>query len=149
MTNGVDAVWDFCDALNGLDGVVSPGDGRSWLSLKEVVYLNTVRGGCDTVTKLSAKMGVSKAAASKMADRMCSRQILTRVQDPEDGRIVRLVMPDSVAKQYLEENRAISGLAVFMEARYGRKKAEEFWWMMREAAAELRRNGIQDGSETP
>lgn len=139
MTEGHPEIWQFYDAVNGIEMALLSGDrGHQGITFKEVIYLNAIRCGHDTVTKLSERLGVSRAAATKMADRMCAERLLVRVQDPADGRIVRLVMPENIARQYTAESMGFEDLARYMEREYGSEKAGEFWKMLQDASYHLK-----------
>jgi len=73
-----------------------------------------------------------------MVGQMCRKKMLVRVQDPSDGRIVRLRMPDSIIINYIEENKHFTELVQEMESEYGVEKTEEFWDMMDAATRRLR-----------
>jgi len=131
-------VWQFADAVNSVaTGLMSHGAGRRGITFKEIVYLSAIHCGHDTVTRLSERLGVSKAAATKMADRMCAERLLVRVQDPSDGRVVHLVMPESIARRYAAGNAGFGDLAHRMEEEYGSEAAAEFWEMLRYATYQL------------
>jgi DNA-binding MarR family transcriptional regulator len=66
---------------------------ESELSASQVNILMRLhfRGKCD-VSDIGAGMGVSKAAASQMVDRLVRRDLLVRVEDPADRRFKQVTL---------------------------------------------------------
>jgi DNA-binding MarR family transcriptional regulator len=65
--------------------------GLSFAQMKVLVELQTLDGE-DMVTSLAEQIGISVASASRAADGMVRKKLVTRVEDPDDRRVKRLAL---------------------------------------------------------
>ena len=65
--------------------------GLSFGQMKVLVELQTLDGE-DMVTSLAEHIGISVASASRAADGMVRKKLVTRVEDPDDRRVKRLAL---------------------------------------------------------
>jgi DNA-binding MarR family transcriptional regulator len=75
-----------------------------------------------TVTALADRLGISAASASRAADEMVRKKLLTRVEDPNDRRVKRL---DLTAKGQRLADRIISARLASLEEFTSSLEAEE------------------------
>jgi DNA-binding MarR family transcriptional regulator len=66
--------------------------GLTFVQMKVLVELQTPADGLDTVTALADELGISAASASRAADGMVRKKLVTRVEDPDDRRVRRLAL---------------------------------------------------------
>jgi DNA-binding MarR family transcriptional regulator len=66
--------------------------GLTFVQMKALVDLQNPDGDARTVTSLSDQLGVSTASASRAADGLVRKRLVTRVEDPEDRRVKRLAL---------------------------------------------------------
>jgi DNA-binding MarR family transcriptional regulator len=65
--------------------------GLSFAQMKVLVELQAPDEG-DTVSSLAEHIGISVASASRAADGMVRKKLVTRVEDPDDRRVKRLAL---------------------------------------------------------
>ena len=66
--------------------------GLTFSQMKVLVELETAEEDARTVTALSEELGISAASASRAADGLVRKKLLTRVEDPDDRRVRRLAL---------------------------------------------------------
>ena len=66
--------------------------GLTFVQMKVLVELQNPADGLDTVTALADELGISAASASRAADGMVRKKLVTRVEDPDDRRVRRLTL---------------------------------------------------------
>jgi len=64
--------------------------GLTFVQMKVLVELQTPGEEPHTVTTLAERFGISAASASRAADGMVRKKLVTRVEDPNDRRVKRL-----------------------------------------------------------
>jgi DNA-binding MarR family transcriptional regulator len=85
--------------------------GLSFAQMKVLVELQTPDAE-HTVTALAEQIGISAASASRAADEMVRRKLVTRVEDPDDRRVKRLAL---TAKGQRLADRIISARLASLE----------------------------------
>jgi DNA-binding MarR family transcriptional regulator len=101
--------------------------GLTFSQMKVLVELEAADEDERTVTALSEELGISAASASRAADGLVRKKLLTRVEDPDDRRVRRLA---ATSKGHELAERIISarlaGLEDFAESldRNERQKLE-------------------------
>jgi DNA-binding MarR family transcriptional regulator len=66
--------------------------GLTFSQMKVLVELETAEEDARTVTALSEELGISAASASRAADGLVRKKLLTRVEDADDRRVRRLAL---------------------------------------------------------
>jgi DNA-binding MarR family transcriptional regulator len=66
--------------------------GLTFSQMKVLVELDSPDEDARTVTALSEELGISPASASRAADGLVRKKLLTRVEDPDDRRVRRLAL---------------------------------------------------------
>src|SRR5215211_4667489 len=66
--------------------------GLTFSQMKVLVELETAEEDARTVTALSEELGISAASASRAADALVRKKLVTRVEDPDDRRVRRLAL---------------------------------------------------------
>jgi DNA-binding MarR family transcriptional regulator len=66
--------------------------GLTFSQMKVLVELETAEEDARTVTALSEELGISAASASRAADGLVRKKLLTRLEDPDDRRVRRLAL---------------------------------------------------------
>jgi DNA-binding MarR family transcriptional regulator len=66
--------------------------GLTFTQMKVLVDLDTPDEDSRTVTALSEELGISPASASRAADGLFRKKLVTRVEDPDDRRVRRLAL---------------------------------------------------------
>jgi DNA-binding MarR family transcriptional regulator len=66
--------------------------GLTFSQMKVLVQLDSPDEDTRTVTALSDELGISPASASRAADGLVRKKLLTRVEDPDDRRVRRLAL---------------------------------------------------------
>jgi DNA-binding MarR family transcriptional regulator len=66
--------------------------GLTFSQMKVLVELDSPDEDARTVTALSDELGISPASASRAADGLVRKKLLTRVEDPDDRRVRRLAL---------------------------------------------------------
>ena len=66
--------------------------GLTFVQMKVLVELQNPAEELDTVTALADELGISAASASRAADGMVRKKLVTRVEDPDDRRVKRLAL---------------------------------------------------------
>jgi DNA-binding MarR family transcriptional regulator len=66
--------------------------GLTFVQMKVLVELQNPADELDTVTALADKLGISAASASRSADGMVRKKLVTRVEDADDRRVKRLAL---------------------------------------------------------
>ncbi len=66
--------------------------GLTFTQMKVLVDLDTPEEDSRTVTALSEELGISPASASRAADGLFRKKLVTRVEDPDDRRVRRLAL---------------------------------------------------------
>ena len=66
--------------------------GLTFSQMKVLVELETAEEDARTVTALSEELGISAASASRAADGLVRKRLLTRVEDQDDRRVRRLAL---------------------------------------------------------
>jgi DNA-binding MarR family transcriptional regulator len=91
--------------------------GLTFSQMKVLVELEAADEEGRTVTSLSEELGISAASASRSAEELVRKKLLTRVEDPDDRRVRRLA---PTAKGHALAERIISarlaGLEDFAES---------------------------------
>jgi DNA-binding MarR family transcriptional regulator len=80
--------------------------------MKVLVELQNPADELDTVTALADELGISAASASRAADGMVRKNLVTRVEDADDRRVKRLAL---TAKGQLLADRIISARLAGLE----------------------------------
>jgi DNA-binding MarR family transcriptional regulator len=96
--------------------------GLSFAQMKVLVELQTPGEDPHTVTALSERIGISAASASRAADEMVRRKLVTRVEDSDDRRVKRLEL---TAKGQRLADRIISARLASLEEFTGSLEAGE------------------------
>ena len=73
--------------------------------LRSLSFLQKYPG--TSASELADYLGVTRATASALIERLVQRQLITRIDDPQSRRRLRLTLTDSGSQQ-LEQGRAIS-----------------------------------------
>jgi DNA-binding MarR family transcriptional regulator len=66
--------------------------GLTFSQMKVLVELDSPEEDARTVTALSEELGISPASASRAADGLFRKKLVTRVEDPDDRRVRRLAL---------------------------------------------------------
>jgi DNA-binding MarR family transcriptional regulator len=66
--------------------------GLTFSQMKVLVELDALDEDAGTVTALSDELGISPASASRAADGLFRKKLVTRVEDPDDRRVRRLAL---------------------------------------------------------
>jgi DNA-binding MarR family transcriptional regulator len=66
--------------------------GLTFSQMKVLVELDSPDEDARTVTALSDELGISPASASRAADGLYRKKLVTRVEDPDDRRVRRLAL---------------------------------------------------------
>src|SRR3954462_9147583 len=66
--------------------------GLTFVQMKVLVELQAPDEEFHTVTALAERLGISPASASRAAEGMFRKKLLTRVEDPNDRRVKRLAL---------------------------------------------------------
>ena len=66
--------------------------GLTFTQMKVLVDLDSPEEDSRTVTALSEELGISPASASRAADGLFRKKLVTRVEDPKDRRVRRLAL---------------------------------------------------------
>jgi DNA-binding MarR family transcriptional regulator len=69
--------------------------GLTFSQMKVLVELDSPDEDARTVTALSEELGISPASASRAAEGLVRKKLLTRVEDPDDRRVRRLALTSS------------------------------------------------------
>jgi DNA-binding MarR family transcriptional regulator len=96
--------------------------GLTFAQMKVLVELQTHDENLDTVTALAEALGISAASASRAADGMVRKKLVTRVEDPDDRRVKRLAL---TAKGKRLADRIISARLAGLEEFTGSLEASE------------------------
>jgi DNA-binding MarR family transcriptional regulator len=96
--------------------------GLTFAQMKVLVELQTHDDKLDTVTALAEALGISAASASRAADGMVRKKLVTRVEDPDDRRVKRLAL---TAKGKRLADRIISARLAGLEEFTGSLEASE------------------------
>lgn len=96
--------------------------GLTFVQMKALVDLQSVDDEADTVTALSEHLGVSVASASRAADGMVRKKLVTRVEDQDDRRVKRLAL---TAKGRRLADRIISARLASLEEFTSSLEADE------------------------
>jgi DNA-binding MarR family transcriptional regulator len=86
--------------------------GLTFAQMKFLVELQTPDDELHTVTALAEELGISAASASRAADEMVRKKLVTRVEDPNDRRVKRLAL---TAKGHRLADRIISARLAGLE----------------------------------
>jgi DNA-binding MarR family transcriptional regulator len=86
--------------------------GLTFAQMKFLVELQTPDQQLHTVTALSEALGISVASASRAADGMVRKKLVTRVEDADDRRVKRLTL---TAKGHRLADRIISARLAGLE----------------------------------
>ena len=95
--------------------------GVSFAQIKVLVELQTP-DEAHTVTSLAEHIGISAASASRAADGMVRKKLVTRVEDPDDRRVKRLAL---TTKGQRLADRIISARLASLEEFTGSLEADE------------------------
>jgi DNA-binding MarR family transcriptional regulator len=96
--------------------------GLSFAQMKVLVELQIPDDQLHTVTALAEQIGISVASASRAADGMVRKKLVTRVEDPNDRRVKRLAL---TAKGQTLADRIISARLAGLEDFTASLEAEE------------------------
>ena len=66
--------------------------GLTFVQMKVLVELQNPADELDTVTALADALGISAASASRAADGMVRKKLVTRIEDADDRRVKRLAL---------------------------------------------------------
>ncbi len=94
--------------------------GLTFAQMKVLVELQTPEEA-HTVTSLAEHLGISVASASRAADGLFRKKLVTRVEDPDDRRVKRLAL---TAKGRRLADRIISARLASLEEFTGSLEAE-------------------------
>ena len=91
--------------------------GLTFSQMKVLVELEAADEDERTVTSLSEELGISAASASRAADGLVRKKLVTRVEDPEDRRVRRLA-PTAKGHDLAEKiiSARLAGLEEFSES---------------------------------
>ena len=96
--------------------------GLTFVQMKVLVELQAPAEELHTVTALADELGISAASASRAADGMFRKKLVTRVEDSNDRRVKRLAL---TAKGHRLADRIISARLAGLEEFTGSLEAEE------------------------
>ena len=96
--------------------------GLTFVQMKVLVELQNAADEFDTVTALADELGISAASASRAADGMVRKKLVTRVEDADDRRVKRLAL---TAKGQRIADRIISARLAGLEEFTGSLEADE------------------------
>jgi DNA-binding MarR family transcriptional regulator len=96
--------------------------GLTFVQMKALVDLQSPDEEARTVTVLSEALGISVASASRAADGLVRKKLVTRVEDPDDRRVKRLAL---TAKGQRLADRIISARLAGLEEFTGSLDADE------------------------
>jgi DNA-binding MarR family transcriptional regulator len=96
--------------------------GLTFAQMKFLVELQSPEDELHTVTALAEQLGISAASASRAADGMVRKKLVTRLEDPNDRRVRRLAL---TAKGHRLADRIISARLAGLEQFTGSLEAEE------------------------
>ena len=96
--------------------------GLTFVQMKALVELQARDEELHTVTALADELGISAASASRAADGMVRKKLVTRVEDPNDRRVKRLTL---TAKGQRLADRIISARLASLEEFTSSLEADE------------------------
>jgi DNA-binding MarR family transcriptional regulator len=96
--------------------------GLTFVQMKVLVELQAAEAELCTVTALSEQLGISAASASRAADGMVRKKLVTRLEDPDDRRVKRLAL---TAKGQRLADRIISARLAGLEEFTGSLEEDE------------------------
>jgi DNA-binding MarR family transcriptional regulator len=96
--------------------------GLTFVQMKALVDLQSADDEADTVTALSEHLGVSVASASRAAEGMVRKKLVTRIEDANDRRVKRLAL---TAKGRRLADRIISARLASLEEFTSSLEADE------------------------
>jgi DNA-binding MarR family transcriptional regulator len=96
--------------------------GLTFVQMKVLVELQTPAEELHTVTALADELGISAASASRAADGMVRKKLVTRVEDTNDRRVKRLAL---TAKGQRLADRIISARLAGLEEFTGALEPDE------------------------
>jgi DNA-binding MarR family transcriptional regulator len=96
--------------------------GLTFVQMKVLVELQNPADELDTVTALADELGISAASASRAADGMVRKKLVTRVEDADDRRVKRLAL---TPKGQRLADRIISARLAGLEEFTGSLEADE------------------------
>jgi len=138
MNDDARSFWKLYGAINELEMRLFEKDRKNAdITYHEMLYLNAIYCGCDTVTGLANRFGVSKAAATKMVGSLCDKGTVIKTKDENDGRIQRLRINVYETGFYELEGDMLSGMIDYLQDRYGAEKTALFLEMLDAASDHL------------
>jgi DNA-binding MarR family transcriptional regulator len=96
--------------------------GLTFVQMKVLVELQSPDDALHTVTAFAEQLGISAASASRAADGMVRKKLVTRVEDPTDRRVKRLAL---TAKGQRLADRIISARLASLEEFTSSLEADE------------------------
>lgn len=87
-------VWTDLFMRRSMQGMVRSSKGMG-LSVSQVMALFQIyRRGSYDVSEIGGELGVTSAAASQLLEGLAQRELITRVEDPHDRRIRRILLTE-------------------------------------------------------
>jgi len=82
---------------------------KNGLSMSQVGALFQINHGRNNVSDLGEGLGITKAAASQMLERLVQQELILRSEDPQDRRVKQLVLTDKGCRIMQESVQARQG----------------------------------------
>ena len=82
---------------------------KNGLSMSQVGALFQINHGRNNVSDLGEGLGITKAAASQMLERLVQQELILRSEDPQDRRVKQLVLTDKGCRIMQESIQARQG----------------------------------------
>jgi len=82
---------------------------KNGLSMSQVGALFQINHGRNNVSDLGEGLGITKAAASQMLERLVQQELILRSEDPQDRRVKQLVLTDKGCRIMKESVQARQG----------------------------------------
>ena len=82
---------------------------KNGLSMSQVGALFQINHGRNNVSDLGEGLGITKAAASQMLERLVQQELILRSEDPQDRRVKQLVSTDKGCRIMQESVQARQG----------------------------------------
>jgi len=105
-----------------VSGETEPGDDMAMLSL---LFNPANEGGCIRMTDISRHLMISKPAATQVINRLAERQLVERVRDAADRRVVYIRATEEGTRMFAEKLNARLAVLKCAVDRIGMEKANQ------------------------
>jgi DNA-binding MarR family transcriptional regulator len=96
--------WVFVSMRNSMRNFIFYLKERE-LSMSQIGTLFLIHRGSSNISDIAEELGVTKAAASQMLERMVQQNLILRTEDPNDRRVKQVVLTDN-GRQVVRESIA-------------------------------------------